>query len=184
MSSLKFFFKSLSQKGSSPPFKIYAWWHVINSLGFLSFKGRPILRQIYASHCIALSSHYYTVKKHNNEERSKVKTKRNLTKPCIKLSEYWTSMFFFTNTVTSTALYFRLHTSHTHTQTNGTTNSTFNCGRNYCQSYQGFILHDVMFRRYHGNDGRQSSAFYNLFCDFCTWQRRVMRQHTNKILII
>ena len=46
-----------------------------------------------------------------------VKTKRNLTKPCIKLSEYWTSMFFFTNTVTSTALYFRLHTSHSHTHT-------------------------------------------------------------------
>lgn len=28
------------------------------------------------------------------KNKAKVKTKRNLTKPCIKLSEYWTSMFF------------------------------------------------------------------------------------------
>ena len=55
-------------------------------------EGCPILRQIYAWHCIVLSSHYNTVQKHNNKERSK--TMRNLTNACINLSEYWTSMPF------------------------------------------------------------------------------------------
>ena len=50
----------------------------------------PILRQIYAWHCIVLSSHYNTVQKNNNKERRK--TMRNSTKPYINLSEYWTSM--------------------------------------------------------------------------------------------
>ena len=49
-----------------------------------------MLRQIYARHCIVLISDNNTVQKHNNEERSK--TIRNLTMPCINLSEYWTSM--------------------------------------------------------------------------------------------
>ena len=53
------------------------------------------------------------------KNEAKVKTKRILTKSCIKLSEYWTSMFFFsTNAATSKPLYFQLHTSHTHTHTN------------------------------------------------------------------
>ena len=55
-------------------------------------EGCPILRQIYARHCIVLISDNNTVQKHNNEERSK--TIRNLTMPCINLSEYWTSMAF------------------------------------------------------------------------------------------
>ena len=55
-------------------------------------EGCPILRQIYAWHCIVLPSHYNTVQKHNNKERSK--TMRNLTNACINLSEYWTSMRF------------------------------------------------------------------------------------------
>ena len=41
-------------------------------------------------HGIVLASHYHIVQKYNNKERSK--TMRNLTKPCINLSEYWTSM--------------------------------------------------------------------------------------------
>ena len=53
-------------------------------------EGCPILRQFYAWHCIVLSSHYNTVQKHNNKERSK--TMKNLTNACINLSEYWTSM--------------------------------------------------------------------------------------------
>ena len=53
-------------------------------------EGCPILRQIYARHCIVLISDNNTEQKHNNEERSK--TIRNLTMPCINLSEYWTSM--------------------------------------------------------------------------------------------
>ena len=55
-----------------------------------NIEGCPILRQIYAWHCIVLSSHYNTVQKHNNKERSKTMT--NLTNACINLSEYWTSM--------------------------------------------------------------------------------------------
>ena len=55
-------------------------------------EGCPILRQIYALHCIVSSSRYNTEQKHNNKERSK--TMRSLTKPCINLSEYWTSMLF------------------------------------------------------------------------------------------
>ena len=58
------------------------WWLVSD--------GCPILRETYAWHCIVLSSHYNTVQKHNNKEKSK--TMRNLTTPCINLSEYWTSM--------------------------------------------------------------------------------------------
>ena len=55
-------------------------------------EGCPILRQIYAWHCIVLTSDNNTVQKHNNKERSK--TIRNLTMLCINLSEYWTSMLF------------------------------------------------------------------------------------------
>ena len=51
-------------------------------------EGCPILQQIYAWHCIALSSHDNTVQKHNNKEGSK--TMRNFTKPCVNLSEYRT----------------------------------------------------------------------------------------------
>ena len=50
------------------------------------YDGCPILQQIYAWHCIVLSSHYNTVQKHNNEERSK--TMRNLTKQSINLPEW------------------------------------------------------------------------------------------------
>ena len=53
-------------------------------------EGCPILRQIYAWHCIVLPLDNNTVQKHNNKERSK--TIRNLTMPCINLSEYWTSV--------------------------------------------------------------------------------------------
>ena len=53
-------------------------------------EGCPILRQIYAWHCIVLTSDNNTAQKHNNKERSK--TIRNLTMLCINLSEYWTSM--------------------------------------------------------------------------------------------
>ena len=63
------------------------------NIRFSLLEGCPILRQIYAWHCIVLSSHYNTVQKNNNKERSK--TMRNLTKPCIILSEYWTSMRYF-----------------------------------------------------------------------------------------
>ena len=62
----------------------------VSGLHTQPIEGCPILRQIYAWHCIVLSSHYNTVQKNNNKERSK--TIRNLTKPCINLSEYWTSM--------------------------------------------------------------------------------------------
>ena len=48
-------------------------------------EGCSILRQMYALHCIVLSSHYNTLQKHNNKERSK--TMRNVTKPCINLSD-------------------------------------------------------------------------------------------------
>ena len=54
------------------------------------FEGCPILRQIYAWHCIVLTSDNNTLQKHNNKERSK--TIRNLTMPCITFSEYWTSI--------------------------------------------------------------------------------------------
>ena len=40
--------------------------------------------------CIVLYLHYNTVQKHNHKERSK--TVKNLTKPYINLSEYWTRM--------------------------------------------------------------------------------------------
>ena len=53
-------------------------------------EGCPILRQIYAWHCIVLTLNNNTVQKHNNKERSK--TIRNLTMPCINLSDYWTSV--------------------------------------------------------------------------------------------
>ena len=55
-----------------------------------SNEGCPILRQIYAWHCIVFTSHNNTVQKHNNKEWSK--TIRNLKMLCINLSEYWTSM--------------------------------------------------------------------------------------------
>ena len=51
-------------------------------------EGCPILQQIFAWHCITLSSHHNTVQKLNNKEGRK--TMRNFTKPCINLSEYWT----------------------------------------------------------------------------------------------
>ena len=54
-----------------------------------------MLRKIYAWYCIVLASHYHIVQKHNNKERSK--TMRNLTKPCINLSECWTSMKIASN---------------------------------------------------------------------------------------
>ena len=57
-------------------------------------EGCPILRQIYAWHCIVFTSHNNTVQKHNNEESSE--TIRNLTMLCINLSEYWTSMTWLT----------------------------------------------------------------------------------------
>ena len=41
-------------------------------------------------HFIVLFSHYNTEQKHNNKEQSKAM--RNFKKPCINLSEYWTSM--------------------------------------------------------------------------------------------
>ena len=47
--------------------------------------------------CIALSSHYITEQKHNNKEWSK--TMRNLTKLCINLLEYATSMKTINTTV-------------------------------------------------------------------------------------
>ena len=47
--------------------------------------------------CIALSSHYNTEQKHNNKEWSK--TMRNLTKLCINLLEYSTSMKTINTTV-------------------------------------------------------------------------------------
>ena len=65
------------------------WWCERN---FLLYEGCPLLQQIYAWHYIVLYSHYSTVQKHNNKERSK--TMRNLMMPCINLSEYWTSMSF------------------------------------------------------------------------------------------
>ena len=52
-------------------------------------EGCPILQQIYAWHCIVLTSDKNTVEKHNNKEQSK--TIRHLTMPSINLSEYWTS---------------------------------------------------------------------------------------------
>ena len=56
-------------------------------------KGCPILRQIYVWNpknlCVAFCCIDIT-QKYNNKERSK--TMRNLTKPCINLSEYWTSI--------------------------------------------------------------------------------------------
>ena len=42
-------------------------------------------------YCIALTSDNNTVQKHNNKEQSE--TIRNLTMPCINLSEYWTSVW-------------------------------------------------------------------------------------------
>ena len=56
----------------------------------LTREGGPILEEIYAWHYIVLFSHYNTVQKYNNTERSK--TMGNLTKPCINLLEYWTGM--------------------------------------------------------------------------------------------
>ena len=56
-------------------------------------KGCPILRQIYVWYPTNLCMVFYCiniVQKYKNKERSK--TMRNLTKPCINLSEYWTSM--------------------------------------------------------------------------------------------
>ena len=56
-------------------------------------KGCPILRQIYVWYPTNLCMVFYCiniVQKYTNKERSK--TMRNLTKPCINLSEYWTSM--------------------------------------------------------------------------------------------
>ena len=65
----------------------YDWF-----IGFVSasIEGCPILRQIYAWHCIVLTSDHNTIQKHNNKEQSK--TIRNLTMPCIDLSECWTSV--------------------------------------------------------------------------------------------
>ena len=60
------------------------------TIHFHDGEGCPIPHQIYAWHCIVLSSHYNTVLKFNNTERSR--TMRNLTKPCINLLEYWTGM--------------------------------------------------------------------------------------------
>ena len=56
-------------------------------------KGCPILRQIYVWYPTNLCMVFYCiniVQKYKNKERSK--TMRNLTKPCINLSEYWTSI--------------------------------------------------------------------------------------------
>ena len=62
-----------------------------------SLEGCPILRQIYAWHCIVFTSHNNTVQKHNNKESGK--TIRTLTMLCINLSEYWTSMHPFTRQI-------------------------------------------------------------------------------------
>ena len=56
-------------------------------------KGCPILPQIYVWYLTNLCMVFYCiniVQKYKNKERSK--TMRNLTKPCINLSEYWTSI--------------------------------------------------------------------------------------------
>ena len=54
-----------------------------------TMEGCPILQQIYAWHCIVLTSDNNNVQKHNNREWSKT---RNLTMLCINLLEYWTSV--------------------------------------------------------------------------------------------
>ena len=77
---------------------------VLSSLpqGFSSLLSQPknkfpgMLRVVQYSdkfmrgHFIVLFSHYNTEQKHNNKEQSKAM--RNFKKPCINLSEYWTSM--------------------------------------------------------------------------------------------
>ena len=79
----------------------YIYWQtpkVLHFAGILENKevkeGCEVTRVVQYSnkfmHGIVLSSHYNTLQKHNNKERSK--TMRNLTKPNINLSEYWTSM--------------------------------------------------------------------------------------------
>ena len=54
------------------------------------WEGCPILRQIYAWHCVVLTSDKNTAQKNNNKERSKAIT--NLTMLCINLLGYWTSV--------------------------------------------------------------------------------------------
>ena len=56
-----------------------------NSNSIRNPEGCPILRQIYAWHCIVFTSHNNTVEKHNNKESGK--TIRNLTMLCINFSD-------------------------------------------------------------------------------------------------
>ena len=57
----------------------------------MDFEGCLILRQIYAWHCIVLTSDNNTV--HNNKEQRK--TIRNLTMPCINLPKYYKCVFIW-----------------------------------------------------------------------------------------